>query len=663
MLKYATEMLSEKLKTKVSIDHVSIGLFSQDVRLYGLDIEDLQQRKMLLLDTLAVDIDLLKLLSREVSISEAKVHGIQAQLYKASPDTAANYQFVIDAFKKDKAADKEEDKEEEEDEKEDSKKSKKLTVDLSRLSLSRIHVVYNDQEYSLQQLLYKKGSKDAQSATINGLKRTWVSHTKKGDVENRLTVNDLKLTEEKGQRMADIGLIHFTTDNKLPRKNKGKPHRGAFDAGHLDITAGVRLSILNTEKDSIVANIDQMHATDNASGLTLKNLQARAWLGKGLLHLSNVKIQMAQTELHFNSAEVQLPSKKKEVPLAYSTSPITGQVHLKDIAQPFAPVLKNFSLPLLLRVTLSGSADDMKFSNIAVSTTDKKFTVAANGGISHLKDKYAMDIRFHVNKMVARSGIKQKIISQFPVKKFMMKQLHALGTITYTGSFSVLYKKEVFHGLLTTAAGNIKVDHLTLDENNKYVYGSVKTDSLMLGKVMDMPDIGKIAAKANFKFDISKPRTARMRKVKGGKLPIGEVAAEVDEAKYKKIKVRNMVVNMNSDGAVADGKLTIKGKRLDILCGFTFTNTDAMNKMKVKVKPGLKIHGLSEEEKAARAERKEEKRQAQAEQKEARRLEKQQRAAEKAARKQQEKEEKALRKQKKAEEKALRKQNKQNGTN
>lgn len=662
LMKYSTEMLSEKLQTKVSIDSVSIGLFSQDIRLYGLDVEDLQHRKMLLLDTLSVDVDLLRLLRNEVRISEAKVHGIQAQLYKPSPDSAANYQFVIDAFKKDKTEKVPEKKKEEE------KKGKKLSLHLSKLSLSRIHVIYNDQAYSLQKLLYKKGWKGKQTATVDGLQRSWVSHTKKGDVQNRLTIGDLKFVEEKGQRHVDIGKISFKTDNHKPRKNKGKPKRGAFDAGHLDISADARLSILSTEKDSIVAVIDHLHAIDNGSGLTLADLKAKALVRKNVVHLSDVMIHMPQTELKFSSGEIQLPSKKQERPLVFSTSPISGRVMLKDISRPFAPVLKNFSLPLLLRVKLSGTADEMKFSDVFVSTTDKALTITANGGISNLKDKYKLNVHFHVGKMVAKGDIKEKIINQFPVKKFMMKQLHALGTVTYTGNFNVLYKKEVFQGLLSTAGGNARVN-FTLDESTKYVFGTVSTDSFMLGKVMDMPDIGKIVCKADFKFDISKPRTAQMRKLKGGKLPIGEVTTEVDEAKYKKIKVRNIFVTMVSDGAVADGKLTMKGKRMDVLCGFTFTNTDAMSKMKVKVKPGLKFHGLSEEDKAAKAAEKEEKRQAKAERKEKRRqakaaekeekkLLKQQKAEEKAAKKQQEEEEKAAKKQQKAEEKARRKQQK-----
>lgn len=644
-------MLSEKLQTQVTIDSVSIGLFSQDVRLYGLDIEDLQHRKMLQLDRLSVDVELLKLLQNEVHISQATIDGMRAQLFKPSPDSAANYQFVIDAFKKDKTAEKKEKKEVKD------KDKKKLTVELNKVSLNNIHVVYNDQAYELAKLVYKKGWTNSQTATITRLQRSWVSHTKKGDVDNRLTISTLRYEESKGNRQVEIDSLYFFTNNHKPRKNKGKPKRGFFDAGHLDVAAKVHLTILSTVKDSITASIDYVHGSDRGSGLTLKDLKAQARVSKGMLYLSDVAIQLPNTQLNFKSGEVQLPSKKKGIPLAFKTSPINGRVMIKDISRPFAPVLKDFSLPLNLKVTFSGNDNELKFSNVFVSTTDNLLTINANGGITGLKDKYKMDVHFHVGKMVAKGGIKEKIISQFPVKKFMMKQLHALGTITYSGNFHVLWKKETFQGLLSTAAGNAHVN-LALDENTKYVYGTVSTDSFMLGKAMDMPKIGKIACKANFKFDISKPRTAIMRKQKGGKLPIGEVSAEVDEAAYKKLKVRNIFVTMVSDGAVADGKMTVKGKRLDVLCGFTFTNTEDMEKMKVKVKPGLKFHGLSDEEKAAKEERKEEKRQAKEERKKQRAEEKAQKKQEKAELKAEKQAMKALDKELKKQEKEQRRQQK-----
>lgn len=621
MLKRATSMLSDKLQTRVEIDSISIGLFSQKVNLYGLDIEDLQHRKMFQLDHLAVSVKLLPLLRNEVRITNASIDGVRAQLYKPKPDSAANYQFVIDAFKKDstESRDKEVSKED--------KEKKKLTLNLHKLSLSKIDVIYNDQAYKLQSLLYKKKGKDKHNATISDLQRSWVSHTKKGDIDNRLTVSSVLLTDDGTKRQATIDGIHFVTDNHQPRKNKGKPNRGAFDAGHLDIEATLKADIQSIQGDSVVATITQCNALDKGSGLTLKSLTSKVLVAKGVATLNDVVIQMPNTQLKIANATVQLPNKKLERPLEFSTSPIMGRVILKDIARPFSPTLSGFTIPLSLRVNFSGNAEQLTFQNVFVSTQDKLLTISANGSISGLKDKHDLNVRFHVNKMTAQGNIKERIINQFPVKKFMMKQLNNLGTIRYTGDFSVLYKKETFQGLLNTAAGNVNFN-FSLDELNKYVYGTARTDSFMLGKVMEMTDIGMIACKANFKFDISKPRTAKMRQQKGGKLPIGEVDAEVYEAKYKKVKVRNVVADMKSDGAVAEGNITMKGGRIDVLCGFSFTNTNEMRK--TKIKPGIRFHKLSEERKAEKAEQKAVKRAEKEEQKAAKRAEKEERKRQKA---------------------------------
>ena len=172
---------------------------------------------------------------------------------------------------------------------------------------------------------------------------------------------------------------------------------------------------------------------------------------------------------------------------------------------------------------------------------------------------------------------------------------------------------------------------------------------------MAMPDIGKIACKADFRFDISKPRTAKMRQQKGGKLPIGQVDAEVYEAKYKKIKVRNIVANIQSDGAVADGKITMKGSRVDLLCSFSFTNTNEMQK--TKIKPGIRFHKLSEEKRAEKEEKKAAKRAEKEEKKAAKQAEKAERKAAKQAEKEERKrlkeEKRAAKKAAKAEAKAV----------
>ena len=127
---------------------------------------------------------------------------------------------------------------------------------------------------------------------------------------------------------------------------------------------------------------------------------------------------------------------------------------------------------------------------------------------------------------------------------------------------------------------------------------------------------------------------------------MGRVDAQVAEAKYKKIKVHNIVASVESDGAIAEGNLAMKGRHIDVLCSFSFTNTSEMHKMKIK--PGIKFHKLSDEDKAARDERRQQKKAEKAARREREDAEKAQRREQKAA-------EKAARKQRKAEEKARKK--------
>ena len=63
LLRYSTQMLSEKLNTEVKIDSVSIGFFSNDVRLKGVSIDDLEHRKMLQMERLTVSMEMLALLT------------------------------------------------------------------------------------------------------------------------------------------------------------------------------------------------------------------------------------------------------------------------------------------------------------------------------------------------------------------------------------------------------------------------------------------------------------------------------------------------------------------------------------------------------------------------------------------------------------------------
>jgi len=681
LLDDVVEELRKKLDTKVEIDSISINMFNLDINLYGIKIDDRQQREMLRVEKISADLVLMKLLQQKIVIEQAELVGAKALLLKPTKEEPANYQFVIDAFKKPK------DKTTEEKKKKEPKS--KMEFDISALSLKDIRVKHNELDIYLGKASYKNGwitnqtieidsitlvcdttfreglkpySASLDHLTIEGdieqqvfkadvydVSYKWQSLWKKRNimVDNQASVDHLTVQANHGRYSATVKQAHYKNDNHLPRKNTGKPKRGFFDAKHLDVIADFHVVLDSISKNGITGHLNEFTAKDSITGIDIRKLQAKFKYVKDKIDLRDITVQQKSTVLNITSGAIVLPSKKEGREFSYSTGVITGKAYLKDISRTFAPVLKNFTLPLNLSLTMKGTNNSISFRNVKVNTDDNKLQLAATGGITDLKDKYKLHVRFDIGSMTAQTGIAEKIINQFATKKLMMNQLNRLGNIRYTGSFDVLYKKEIFRGLMKTGAGDLNFE-FALDELNKYVNGKVSSKNLELAKVMDMKKLGPMDASANFTIDISKPRTAQMRKKKGGKLPIGFFNATINDVSYMGIHVRHLTATLNSDGAVASGDVYQSGKIRDLFFSYSFTDTDDMQKMKMS-KPSIRFHKMTEEYKAEKAERKAQKKldkQAKKAQKEQeKQLKKQQKEKEKL--KKQEEEEKSGKKKKK----------------
>ena len=553
VLRQATQMLRDRLQTQVSIDSVDIRFMAQQLRLYGLHVSDQQQRPLLTVRQAGADVDISELLSNKITIKDVELSGARALLLKPAKDSVANFQFLLDAFKKQPKV------------KTDTTVAprKRIQFDIHSVRLSDIQATYNQMSLHLNQSLIKGR---------NG----------KFQVQTRM---------------------QLATDNHKPRKNTGKPKRGFFDVGHLDVACDFKATIDATDQDTLRLALTQLHAVDSITGIDIRNMQAQARFVDRRLLLSDVEVQQKHTQLHIANAAMQLPSKRDSIPFSFHSGPITGTVYLQDISRAFAPVLSKFSLPLRLSCTMSGNQDKLSFRHVKVGTADKNLAISATGDITNLKSKERLTVLFRVNKMTAKNGIPERIISQFPVKRLMMAQLHNLGDISYVGSFRVIRKEESFWGTLGTAVGSLKF-LFWLDERNKYVIGHASTRKLHFGHVMGMKDIGPLSANADFKIDFSKPRTLVMRRKLGGKLPIGMVSANIDDCSYKGVHVRNVAVNVNSDGALATGDVIQRGNWRDISCSFSFTDTNQMHKLKVS-RGHMKFHKISDEAKQAKRERKE----------------------------------------------------------
>lgn len=580
-----TDALSKKFDTEVKIDHVKLNLLSMSASIEGIKLKDQQQRDMLKVKRVWGRMGLLGLLKGEILMRKCEVDSIDALLIKPD-DGPANYQFLLDSNKKDKKS----------EHPKDSTKHSGPKFDMKDAVVKGIHVKYNNEDYELAQAYYSHW-RGKHTITLHHLQADWQKQTKKALVKWHVDSGTLTASlsdKDKGKARVDIKGLELKSDCDLPRRNFGKPHHGAFDDRHFNLQADLGIDILSTDKDSIVLKLTNGCVKDTIGGIDLTELKSDiAICGKRLI-FSNAVVQQVTTRLDIPKAEFLLPDKKKGTSLSFRADSVKGRVLLKDISQPFAPVLHKFSIPLNLSVNVSGTNEGLMFKDIHVNTDDNKLTINSMGMLRNLKEARKLNLHFEVYEMKAKPGIKHKIINQFTVKKYMMTQIFAMGLIRYAGSFDILWKKQQFRGLLNTEKGDINFN-FELDGVNKYVSGNVSTDSLKLGELFQLEKIGNIDCAASFKIDISKSRTGVMRKQKGGKLPMGEVKADIRKIGYRNIYMKNIVADIQSDGAIANGDVTLKGSLTDLVLQFSFTNTDEMHKMKVK--PKLKFgHGNDKKE-------------------------------------------------------------------
>ena len=224
ILDIAVEELRLKLETHVDIDSISINTFTQDISLYGIEIEDREKRQMLRIEKIAVDLELMRLLQNKIVIEKAELVGAKALLLKPSKDEPANYQFVIDAFKKDPK------QKQVKKEQKDSTQKSPMTLDVNKVAIKNIALTFNDtNQVSLESAKYENGWFGKHSGALKNLKGQWGLMKKKGPVTAKFAIGSLDYKGENTVHHLKIGQVHFATDNHKPRKNHDRPKRGFFD--------------------------------------------------------------------------------------------------------------------------------------------------------------------------------------------------------------------------------------------------------------------------------------------------------------------------------------------------------------------------------------------------------------------------------------------------
>ena len=124
----AVTYLEGKIKTRVSIDRIQLGL-PKKIILQGFYFEDQNKDTLLAGKKLAVDISLFKLLDNEVEINSVDLQGIVANISR-NKDSIFNFDYIIDAFAS------------KEPKEEDSGEPMKISV--NKINLDNIRLTFDD---------------------------------------------------------------------------------------------------------------------------------------------------------------------------------------------------------------------------------------------------------------------------------------------------------------------------------------------------------------------------------------------------------------------------------------------------------------------------------------------------------------------------------------
>ncbi|MCF0160326.1 MAG: hypothetical protein HUJ99_06005, partial [Bacteroidaceae bacterium] len=220
----------------------------------------------------------------------------------------------------------------------------------------------------------------------------------------------------------------------------------------------------------------------------------------------------------------------------------------------------------------------------------------AEGRMDNVTKKHALTLDFFNIAMQAKGGIKETLVSHFAkvVRLKMLRQLQAVGDISFNGRLGVKYKLVDVQGLLHCKQADLRFKFY-IDGQEKMLHGEAKSDKINLGEIMNVKalTIGRTTAKFAINTGKNTPKGQYANK-HHGRLPIGTLTAEIDEAEYGIVKVKRIIADVTSNGVVAEGTIHAINSLVDADVAFEYKQTDEEQDLKTKKK--VRLHKKDKKE-------------------------------------------------------------------
>jgi hypothetical protein len=572
LVDWAADVLSEKLKTEVSIDYVNFSFFDRFL-IKDFLVRDLDGDTLVFSETVQIDVDLFSLLGQQTIVDNIYIKNAHFKIIAPKGNHLSNIQFLFDTFFPPGP-----------EEPPTPEKPFPWNLDIKKLTLENVsytnlnHYIGVLMGYRIDNGLItfekfdlKKKEIAINEAVIRGVNGFHHLDTMRLKVpENAVILPD---TFPKGQYVDTFSRTPLLlTANRVRIKDS----RFQFDNDLFDNSWGekninyqhmlfedIQIDIANVKffKQTFTGHLAHLSLKES-KGMVIKKIYGDLRIGEEKAELADMKIITERSEigdyLAFNYKSINdFQDFNNKVKLDLSL--VDAKIAFKDLLALAPPLQYNafFSKNEKEIILVSGNAKN------AVNRLRAKDVDMIIGKNTRIKGDFSSNNitrpqeAFMNLKLASFSSHVNTIQLLFKDTKFP-EEIMRLGKLSFEGRLDGFLQDFVASGNLKTDLGTANCDWLRMNLKSGREYGSYSgkfgLKNFQLGKWLEKEDIGIV----NFSSDV-KGKGFTLQDVKA------EIKASIQDFTYKGYKYTGVAIDGLFEKQLFDGKLAVRDDNIDLV--------------------------------------------------------------------------------------------------
>ncbi|MBL7681741.1 MAG: translocation/assembly module TamB domain-containing protein [Flavipsychrobacter sp.] len=493
----ATQILGNKLGTKVAIQHVRID-FLNHVLIQGLYIEDKSQDTLAYIGEARVRItDWFFLKKGTPVLKYAGLKNTYAHLYRTKTSEDWNYQFIIDAF----------------DTGPSTKKKKKggndFEIDLKKVELENVRF-HMDDAWVGSDMDFDVGDALIDAEEIN-FKEKLIDLNKISFGEVAIVMRDYDGGRPPRPKKPKIKTIDTTAFNKDNWKivlnslqledcyfgmemSERAPSANEFDTDHMRISnINIDAEELSITGDTLKAKLNNLSAKERC-GLIVKQFKGDVTVSPNASIVKKLLLETNHSKLqrYYAMHYTRFPDFEDYINKVRMVAKLDDSyLDVKDVAY-FAPVLRQYPSVIQLSGKIDGTVADITGKNLYIS--DGISTVKGNLRMKGLPDIEKTFIDYQNGELYTNA---KGIFRYAPdLKNNNDIAIDQLTNVSFKGNFTGYINNFACTGILATNLGTIQSDvkmKIPDGKNSNAIYsGTISADNFNIGALLKQSTLGTV---------------------------------------------------------------------------------------------------------------------------------------------------------------------------